>query len=98
LDDVVEWAEKTDRLVQGHTFKRFCADESGFDAALMNLLVIGEATKNFPAKVREAAPEVNWVGAAGLRDVIVNQHFGLAKPANVDREGCCDPNRLTTPK
>lgn len=77
LDDVIERAEKIGRLVKSHTFESFCADESDFDAVLMNLLVIGEATKNLPAEIREATPEVNWAGAAGLCNIIVHHYFGL---------------------
>ena len=32
LDDIVERAEKIGRLLHGHTFESFCADESAFDA------------------------------------------------------------------
>lgn len=63
--------------MRGHTFETYCADESDFQAVLFSLLIIGEATKNVPAEIRESTPEVNWAGAAGLRDIIVHRYFGL---------------------
>jgi uncharacterized protein with HEPN domain len=77
LDDVVEHGERIGRLLQGHTFESFCADESDFQAVLFSLLIIGEAAKNLPDDIRTASPAVNWTGAAGMRDIIVHHYFGL---------------------
>lgn len=41
LDDLIASAEKIGRLVDGHTFETFTADEAAFDAVLFNLQVIG---------------------------------------------------------
>ena len=77
LDDIIEHGERIGRLLQGHTFESFCADESAFQAVLFSLLIIGEAAKNVPDDVRAASPAVNWAGAAGMRDIIVHRYFGL---------------------
>ncbi|MEA3278133.1 MAG: DUF86 domain-containing protein [Pseudomonadota bacterium] len=77
MDDIIEHGERIGRLLKGHTFESFCADESDFQAVLFSLLIIGEATKNLPDDVRIAYPAVNWTGAAGLRDIIVHRYFGL---------------------
>ncbi len=47
------------------------------DAVLHNLLIPGEATKNLPAEVRAAAPEIDWRKIAGLRDVLAHGYFAL---------------------
>ncbi|MGA7982355.1 MAG: DUF86 domain-containing protein [Chromatiaceae bacterium] len=77
LDDIIEHGERIGRLLQGHTFESFCADESDFQAVLFSLLIIGEAAKDVPDDVRAASPAVNWAGAAGMRDIIVHRYFGL---------------------
>ena len=77
LDDMIEAAEKVERLTAHRTFQRFVDDEGIFDAVLMNLLVIGEAAKNIPMEVLSGAPQVDWSGAAGLRDIIAHRYFGV---------------------
>ena len=77
LDDIIEHGERIGRLLSGHNFESFCADERDFQAVLFSLLTIGEATKNLPEHLRAANPEINWSGVAGMRDIIVHRYFGL---------------------
>lgn len=77
LDDMIEAAEKIERYVSKRTYDAFITDEVIFDAVLMNLLVIGEATKKLPDDALVAMPEVDWSGAAGLRDIIAHHYFGI---------------------
>lgn len=58
------------------------ANESGFspvihDALLYQLVVIGEAAKHVSESARQEAPEVEWAGAARLRDMIAHQYFDI---------------------
>lgn len=46
-------------------------------AVLMNLLIIGEAAKNLPSFFIVAMPNIDWSGAAGLRDIIAHRYFGI---------------------
>jgi uncharacterized protein with HEPN domain len=47
------------------------------DAVIRNFSVIGEAVKNVPKSVRAKYPEVEWKEAAGFRDVLVHEYFGI---------------------
>jgi len=69
--------KKIERFVSKRTFEAFCNDEGIFDAVLMNLLIIGEAAKNLPASFIIAMPNIDWSGAAGLRDIIAHRYFGI---------------------
>ncbi len=77
LDDIIESAQKIERFVSKRTFEAFCNDEGIFDAVLMNLLIIGEAAKNLPSSFIVAMPNIDWSGAAGLRDIIAHRYFGI---------------------
>jgi uncharacterized protein with HEPN domain len=55
----------------------FVTDRRTFDAVVRNLEIMGEATKNLPAAVRERHPEVRWRGIAGFRDIAAHFYFGL---------------------
>jgi uncharacterized protein with HEPN domain len=54
-----------------------CADRRSRDAILHNLFVLGEAAKAIPADVRALAPQIEWRGIAGLRDVLAHEYFGI---------------------
>ena len=77
LADIIEHGERVDRLVRDRDSDSFERDETLRQAILFSLLIIGEATKQLPQSLRDTEPTVNWRGAAGLRDIIVHQYFGL---------------------
>ena len=41
------------------------------------LEVIGEAAKKIPAGFRSRHPQVPWVEAAGIRDVLIHDYIGV---------------------
>ena len=45
------------------------------DAVAMRLLEIGEAVKGLSAEATAAEPEVDWRGAAGMRDFLAHHYF-----------------------
>jgi uncharacterized protein with HEPN domain len=79
LDDIVEAARKALDYTKGYSREQFFAEKRTFEAVVLNLLFIGEATKNIPQEIRAAYPDVPWRDMAGLRDVIVHQYFALQK-------------------
>lgn len=77
LEDILEASDRVLRYSKGMDPTTFSADEMAYDAVLRNLQIIGEAAKAVPADVRQAHPEVDWKGMAGLRDVLAHAYFGL---------------------
>jgi len=77
LADIIEHAERVERLLRDRDLGSLEGDETLRQAILFSLLIIGEATKQLPQWMRDAEPSVNWRGVAGLRDIIVHQYFGL---------------------
>ncbi|MFC5379931.1 DUF86 domain-containing protein [Aquipuribacter nitratireducens] len=54
------------------------SDELGamaYDAVLRNLAVIGEAVKGLPEDFKAENADVPWSSFAGLRNVVVHEHF-----------------------
>ncbi len=45
------------------------------DAVLYDLTIVGKAAKHVSDDMRRRAPEVNWSGAAGLRDVLIHRYY-----------------------
>ena len=46
-----------------------------YDAVLRNLAVVGEAVRALPAEVISSIPDVPWAAIAGLRNVVIHEHF-----------------------
>jgi len=47
------------------------------DAVIRNFEVIGEAIKNIPKEIQEKYTSVEWKEAAGFRDVLIHDYFGI---------------------
>jgi uncharacterized protein with HEPN domain len=47
------------------------------DAVVRNFEIIGEATKNISAEVKEANPQIPWKEMAGMRDKLAHEYFGV---------------------
>lgn len=78
LEDIVESIEIIEGFVSGVTQPAFEANLEKQDAVIRRLAIIGEAVKNVPIDIRAKYPEVPWRDAAGLRDVVVHEYFGVS--------------------
>lgn len=78
LADIVESIKIIERFVGGITQPAFEANLEKQDAVIRRLAIIGEAVKNVPNDIRAKYPEVPWRDAAGLRDVVVHEYFGVS--------------------
>jgi uncharacterized protein with HEPN domain len=48
-----------------------------YDAILRNLAVLGEAVRTLPEEARAEYPDVPWPAIAGLRNVVIHEHFRI---------------------
>jgi len=78
LEDIVESIEIIEGFVAGISQPAFEANLEKQDAVIRRLAIIGEAVKNVPTDIRAKYPEVPWRDAAGLRDVVVHEYFGVS--------------------
>lgn len=61
----------------GLDFASFCRNEIIRRAFVRSLEIIGEATKQLPADFRDAHPQVDWRGMAGMRDRVIHGYFAV---------------------
>ncbi|WP_102345844.1 HepT-like ribonuclease domain-containing protein [Bacillus sp. Marseille-P3661] len=47
------------------------------DAVILNLEIVGEATKRISKEFRDNHPHVPWREMAGLRDVLIQNYIGV---------------------
>ena len=58
-------------------FNAFKEDDKALSAVLRKLEVLGEASKQVPAELRDGSPEVPWREMAGMRDKLIHFYFGV---------------------
>ena len=63
--------------MEGVDFREFSESQKLQDAVIRRIEIIGEAVKNLPAEVRDAAPNVPWRRIAGMRDKVVHDYMGV---------------------
>jgi uncharacterized protein with HEPN domain len=68
---VLESIDLVRGYVGGVDFRRFGESQQLQDAVIRRIEIIGEAVKNLPAEMRDAAPGVPWRRIAGMWDKVV---------------------------
>jgi uncharacterized protein with HEPN domain len=77
LEDILNALEKIENYTKNLSFEEFADNGMAVDAVVRNFEIIGEATKNVPEEIKEKYPEVEWKEAAGFRDVLIHDYFGI---------------------
>ena len=77
LEDILDAIKKVEIYTKNLSFPKFCDNNMAIDAVIRNFEVIGEATKNIPKKVKEKYSDVEWKEAAGFRDILIHDYFGI---------------------
>ena len=77
LEDILDALEKIENYTKNLSFTEFADNGMAVDAVIRNFELIGEATKNVPEEIKEKYPEVEWKEAAGFRDVLIHDYFGI---------------------
>jgi len=78
INDILEAIGKIERYVHDKSYEEFQKDEKTKDAVVRNLEIVGEAVRNIPEKFKEKYPDVDWKAAAGMRDKLIHEYFGVS--------------------
>jgi uncharacterized protein with HEPN domain len=77
IKDILENMEKAERFIEGMDLEKLKNDEKTTYAIVRCIEVIGEATKQIPAEIREKYSDIPWRDMAGMRDKLIHFYFGL---------------------
>ncbi|HJH25733.1 MAG TPA: DUF86 domain-containing protein [Methanophagales archaeon] len=81
IEDILTCIEKIERDTSNVPFEEFCGNEMAVDAVIRNFEIIGEAVKKIPEEIRKKYVNVEWKEAAGFRDVLIHDYFGIDSEA-----------------
>lgn len=77
LTDIIEYALKAQRFIEGSDLEEFKRNEEKALAVIRALEVIGEAARNIPKPIRKKYPKVPWNEMTGMRDKLIHDYFGI---------------------
>jgi uncharacterized protein with HEPN domain len=77
LLDIVSYARRIARYVDGVTRDEFVADVGVQDQVIRCLSVIGEAARRTPEETRERFPAVAWAQMIGMRNRLSHEYDGI---------------------
>lgn len=77
VQDVLDSIERIEEYSSGLKWEEFRKNNLVIDAIVRNFEIIGEAVKHIPKTIRDRYPDIEWREAAGFRDVLIHEYFGI---------------------
>lgn len=74
LEDILESIEKICSYIIGMDLETFSVDKKTIDAVVMNLAIIGEASRKIPDELRTRYPDIEWGRIISLRNIIIHEY------------------------
>jgi uncharacterized protein with HEPN domain len=75
LKDILQAADYILADIKDRTRTQLETDRVLLQAILYNVMILGEAVKALPVAYREAHTEIDWRGAAGMRDILIHRYY-----------------------
>jgi len=77
IEDILGAIAKVQRYTETLSQDQFLEDEKTLDAAVRNMIVIGEAARHVPDEIMQRYPDIPWRRMQGLRNLAVHEYFGV---------------------
>lgn len=74
---IIESIDKITSYVDGVSRDEFLNSTMIQDAVLRNLQVLAESTQRLTSEFKKMNPGIEWVGIAGLRNILVHDYLGI---------------------
>jgi uncharacterized protein with HEPN domain len=80
LVDIPEALDSLEKIVAQTNESEFLSNDLHFYVVSQLMTVIGEAAARLSSDLKEGFPAVPWRTIVGLRNVLVQQYFGVLRP------------------
>ena len=77
FEDMLTSMLRIEEYIGDMEFRKFKMNYMIVDAIIRNFEIIGEASKNVPAEIKNKYPEIPWKKMYGLRNLIAHEYFGI---------------------
>jgi uncharacterized protein with HEPN domain len=77
LQDILDSIRKIEKYTKNTSLSDLKKNQLVVDAVIRNFEIIGEAVKNIPKDVKGQYPNISWKEAAGFRDILIHDYFGV---------------------
>ena len=77
IKDILTSIEKIEKYTSDISLTEFSQNDLLIDAVVRNFEVMGEAVKKIPKEIKENYPDIEWREAAGFRDILIHDYFGI---------------------
>ncbi|MEM9955150.1 MAG: DUF86 domain-containing protein [Chloroflexota bacterium] len=77
MQDILDAIAKIEAYISEANYEEFLENTMLIDSVNMNLMIIGEATKNLSTEFQNQYTDVDWRNIAGLRNIITHEYFRL---------------------
>ena len=77
LEDIALSMQRVQEYITGLDFQQFKWDYKTVDAVVRNFEIIGEASKNVPATIKDKYSNIPWDEMYRLRNMISHEYFGI---------------------
>jgi uncharacterized protein with HEPN domain len=77
LEEIVVAMDRIQEYIDGLNFQHFKWDYKTVDAVVRNFEIIGEASKNLSAAIKDKYSNVPWEEMYRLRNRISHEYFGI---------------------
>jgi len=74
---MIDYARKAEAFASDKAIEDIMQDEVLLFAIARALEVVGEASKQVPASIKDRYTKVPWRSIAGMRDKIIHRYFGI---------------------
>jgi uncharacterized protein with HEPN domain len=77
LEDIIGAISNIEQYTKGMDLETLKKNRMAVDAVIRNFEIIGEAVKHVPDSLKKQYTEVEWKEAAGFRDILIHDYFGI---------------------
>ena len=80
IDDILNCIAHIQLYSSNLSFEQFSDNYMAVEACLYNIQIIGEATSQLPADVKEGNAYIPWASIKGMRNRLIHEYFGTDLP------------------